>query len=442
MSSAPVDLLIKNALIVTMNPAMEIYQPGAVAIKGDTIMAVGPEKELLPSGTEVREILDVQGGVVLPGLINTHTHAAMTLFRGLADDLPLDDWLNNHIFPAERKLSAQWVYWGTLLACAEMILSGTTTFCDMYLFEAQAAKAAQEAGMRALVGEALYDFPSPNYGSIEKGFEYTRRLIRDFEDDPLISVAVELHSPSICCPDLLQKAGYLSEEREVPLIIHLAETSKERDLIQGRYGTSPVGLLERLGLLGSRLIAVHCVALSEGDLEALEKARVKVAHCPESNMKLASGVAPVVAMLKKGILVGLGTNGCASNNNLDLFQEMDTAAKLHKVDLLDPTVMDAQTVLRMATIEGAKVLQMDRITGSLEKGKKADLIVLGLKKPHLTPLYNLYSQLVYAAKGSDVNQVIIGGKRVLKDRRLMTLDVRSIFEKARDFAGKIGRSSE
>ena len=438
MSPQPVDLLIKNGLIVTMNPYMEIHHPGALAIKGDSIVAVGPEKDLDSFASEAREILDAQGGAVLPGLINSHTHAAMTLFRGLADDLPMNDWLNHHIFRAEQKINAQWVYWGTLLACAEMILSGTTTFCDMYLFEAEVAKAAKEAGMRALVGEVLYDFPSPNYGPIEKGFEYSLQLIQYFRQDPLISVAIEPHTPFTCSPDLLRKAKALSEEQGVPLIIHLSETMKEVELIKKQYQTSPAGLFERLGLLCSNLIAVHCVVLSEEDLDALQKARVKVVHCPESNMKLASGVAPVVEMLKKGISVGLGTDGCASNNNLDLFQEMDTAAKLHKVNLLDPTVMDARTVLRLATIEGAKVLQMDQDIGSLEPGKKADCIVLDLKKPHLTPLYNIYSHLVYAAKGSDVTQVIINGKRVLKDRQLMTLNLKTLFEQVHRFAEGLG----
>ncbi len=442
MSNNNIDLLIKNGLIVTMNPAMEIHQPGSLAIKGDIITAIGPEKELRPLESTAREILDAQGGAVLPGLINTHTHAAMTLFRGLADDLPLKDWLNHHIFPAEKKLNAQWVYWGTSLACAEMILSGTTTFCDMYLFEAEVAKAAKEAGIRALVGEVLYDFPSPNYGPIEKGFEYSLQMIQDFKNDPLISVAIEPHTPFTCSPDLLKKAGYLCNKYNVPLIVHVSETSHEVEQIQEQFQTSPVGLLKQLGLLAPNLIAIHCVALSSEDLDDLQKGRVKVAHCPESNMKLASGVAPVVKMLSRGITVGLGTDGCASNNNLDLFHEMDTAAKLHKVHLSDPTVMDARTVLRMATIEGAKVLQMEQKIGSLEPGKKADVIVLDLKKPHLTPLYNLYSHLVYAAKSSDVTQVIINGQRVLKDRKLMTLNLKTIFGQVGRFAEDLKKSSE
>jgi 5-methylthioadenosine/S-adenosylhomocysteine deaminase len=259
-------------------------------------------------------------------------------------------------------------------------------------------------------------------------------MIQDFKNDPLISVAIEPHTPFTCSPGLLKKAGDLCNKYNVPLIIHVSETSHEVDQIKSQYQASPVGLLEKLGLLAPNLIAIHCVALSSEDLDALQKGRVKVAHCPERNMKLASGVAPVVQMLARGITVGLGTDGCASNNNLDLFHEMDTAAKLHKVHLSDPTVMDAKTVLRMATIEAAKCLQMDQKIGSLEPGKKADVIVLDLKKPHLTPLYNLYSHLVYAAKSSDVTQVIINGKRVLKDRQLTTLNLKTIFEQVGRFA--------
>ena len=433
-SEEPVDLFIKNGLVVTMDDRLNIYQPGALAIGGDSIIGVGREEDLAPLALKAKEVLDAGGGAVLPGLINTHTHAAMTLLRGLADDLPLMDWLENHIFPAERRMTGEWVYWGTLLACAEMILSGTTTFCDMYLFEAEVARAAQEAGMRALVGEVLYDFPSPNYGPLEKGLEYSRDLIRQYRGDPLISVAVEPHTPFTCAPELLLRAKSLADEFRVPLIIHLAETQTEEEQIRKRYGVSPTQHLARLGLLDEHLIAVHCVVLSEADQKSLAAAGVKVAHCPESNMKLASGVAPVVELLRRGVCVGLGTDGCASNNNLDLFQEMDSAAKLHKVHLLDPTVMDARTVFRMATRGGARVLGLESRVGSLEAGKKADIIILDLDQPHLTPLYNIYSHLVYAARGADVTRVIINGRTVMKDRQLLSLDLREILSRANRFA--------
>ncbi len=434
ISEKPIDLFIKNGLVVTMDDRLNIFHPGALAISGDSILAVGPEQELAPLALKAKEVVDARGGAVLPGLINSHTHAAMTLLRGLADDLPLMDWLENHIFPAERRLTGEWVYWGTLLACAEMILSGTTTFCDMYLFEGQVARAAQEAGLRALVGEVLYDFPSPNYGPLEKGFEYTRELIRKYRDDPLISVAVEPHTPFTCGPELLLQAKRLSAETGVPLIIHLAETQTEADQILKQYGVSPTQHLARLGLLDAHLIAVHCVVLPEADQKTLAAAGVKVVHCPESNMKLASGVAPVVELLRRGVCVGLGTDGCASNNNLDLFQEMDSAAKLHKVHRLDPTVMDARTVFRMATRGGARVLGLESRVGSLEAEKKADIILLDLDQPHLTPLYNIYSHLVYAARGADVTRVIINGRTVMKNRELLTLDLKEILSRANRFA--------
>jgi 5-methylthioadenosine/S-adenosylhomocysteine deaminase len=436
-----IDILIKNAVILTMDPALNIYNPGFLTIKGDTIRAVGTDRNLDTRESQACQVVDVQGGLVLPGLINGHTHAAMTLFRGLADDLPLEDWLKRHIFPAEKKLNGAMVYWGTKLACAEMILSGTTTFCDMYLFEDQVALAAREAGLRALIGEVLYDFPSPNYGPVAKRLEYTARMIDEAGRDPLISVAVELHSPSVCRPELLRKANNLSRAKGVPLIIHLSETPQEVALIRDRYRFSPVGLLHHLGILGDHLIAIHCVCLSGEDIALLAENRVKVVHCPESNMKLASGVAPVVAMWEKGIPIGLGTDGCASNNNLDLFQEMDMAAKLHKVYLADPTVMDARTVLRLATSQGAKALGLEKTIGSLEPGKKADCIVLDINKPHLTPIYDYYSHLVYAAKSSDITQVFINGKQVLKDRHLTTLNLETVMDRANRSAAELGLSS-
>lgn len=430
----PFDLLIKNALVVTLDEEMRIFDPGILAVKGENIAVLGPQPDWRHLENQAREIIDARGGAVLPGLVNAHTHAAMTLFRGLADDLPLADWLNRHIFPAERRLNAEWVYWGTLLACAEMILSGTTTFCDMYLFENEVARAAAQAGMRALVGEVLYDFPSPNYGPLEQGFAYTRELIDRYRDHPLISIAIEPHTPFTCSPALLQTARSLSEETGAPLIIHLAETENEATQIRDRYGRSPALHLDRLGLLDERLIAVHCVVLNEEDLARLAARKVRVVHCPESNMKLASGVAPVVDLLRRGVRVGLGTDGCASNNNLDLFQEMDSAAKLHKVFHRDPTVLDAPTVVRMATIGGAGALGLEDRIGSLEAGKKADIIMLDLNQPHLTPMYNIYSHLVYCARGADVNRVIVGGRTLMKDREFLTLDWEAIAFQARRFA--------
>jgi 5-methylthioadenosine/S-adenosylhomocysteine deaminase len=432
----PVDLLIHNAMVLTLNDSDEIFNPGALAIRDDEIVWVGLDGSR-PEHLEPREKLNMRGGLIMPGLINAHTHAAMTCFRGLADDLPLTVWLNEHIFPAEKKIDGKMVYKGTLLACAEMILSGTTTFCDMYLFEDQVAKAAHEAGMRAVVGEVLYDFPSPNYGPSENGLSFTKDLINTWEKDRLISVAVEPHAVYTCSPDLLRACRDIADEYRVPMIIHLAESQDEVDQVKGLYGASPVMHLEQLGLLGPHLVADHCVVLNDEEMDLLAARGVKVVHNPESNMKLASGVAPAVELLARGVALGLGTDGCASNNNLDMLAEMDTAAKLHKVYRLDPTVMKARTVTHLAIRGGARVLGVESKVGCLETGKKADIIGLDLDKPHLTPLYNIYSHVVYAASAADVTLSIINGRVVMRNRELLTLDVERVMAEVRAIARKI-----
>ncbi len=423
------DLLIRNGTILTMDPENTVFEKGIIGIHGDKISFIGSNED---KGFHAKQIIDAKGGLVLPGLINGHTHAAMSLFRGLADDLPLMEWLNNYIFPAEKKLDSDFVFTGTLLACAEMILSGTTTFCDMYLFEEEVARAAKQAGMRSLVGEVLYDFESPNYGPVENGLRYTEDLIQAWQGDPLVSIAVEPHTLFTCSPELLSASHELATKYGVPLIIHVAETRNEVDDVKKRYGKRPIEHLHSLGILGPHLIADHCVHLQEKEIQLLADNQVKVIHNPESNMKLASGIAPIPDMLAKQVTVGLGTDGCASNNNLDLFAEMDTAAKLHKIGTMDTTVMDASTVLRMATIEGARALGLGDMVGSLEFGRKADIIIVDTNKPHLTPLYNPISHLVYAARGNDVSHSIINGRLVMEDRRLLTLDLFEIMEKARE----------
>ena len=429
------DLLITNGIVLTMDADHRMIDNGAVAVTGDTITAVDSTARM--GQTAARETIDAAGGIIMPGLVNTHTHAAMTLFRGLADDLPLMTWLNEHIFPAEALLDPDKVYAGSLLGCAEMILSGTTCFCDMYLFEESVARAASAAGMRAVVGEVLYDFPSPNYGPIEKGFDYTCRLIDQWRGDPLVTVAVEPHSPYLCAPELLVQAAEIAGENGVPLVIHLAETQAEVNTIRERHGLTPVQHLADLGVLAPNLLACHCVALDEMDMDLLAKNDVKVAHNPESNMKLASGIAPIADLIRRGVCVGLGTDGCSSNNNLDLFAEMDMAAKLHKASCLDPTVMDATTVLRMATIDGARALGLDGQIGSIAVGKKADLIVIDTRKPHLTPMYHPVSHLVYAVGGGDVSTTIVGGRVLMKDRCILHLDLEKIMADAREIAEMI-----
>ena len=417
-----VDILIRNGTVLTMDSQYTLIAMGAVAVSADRIVEIGTE-DALTASYQPSKTIDAQGGIIMPGLVNTHTHAAMTCFRGLADDLPLVTWLHDYIFPAEAKLTFDNVYQGTRLACSEMILSGTTTFCDMYLFEEAVARAAKEAGMRAVVGEVIYDFPSPNYGPVEEGLKYTEALIEKWRDDPLITIAVEPHSPYLCSPELLNKARAIADQNKVPMVIHLSESEKEVSEIKKRYGCTPVAHLAEIGFLCPNLIADHCVVLTGEDIVLLKDFDVKVAHNPESNMKLASGIAPIPELLRHGITVGIGTDGCASNNNLDLLQEMDTASKLHKVHTLDPTAMDARTVVRMATIDGARVLGMGDITGSLQAGKKADIIIIDTRRPHLIPMYNIYSHLVYAVTGSDVTTVIVNGQVLMEGRVLTTLDL-------------------
>jgi 5-methylthioadenosine/S-adenosylhomocysteine deaminase len=433
------DILVTNGYVLTMNAEGKKFESGAVAIQKDKIVALGPAEEFYSQGAS--KIIDAQGGIVMPGLINSHTHAAMTCFRGLADDLPLMTWLNDHIFPAEAMLDQDKVYFGALLACAEMIMSGTTCFTDMYLFEDATAMAAKHAGVRAVVGEVLYDFPSPNYGPIEKGFEYTQMLVDKWRDDPLITIAVEPHSPYLCSPDLLKKAAKMARENDIPLIIHLSETKSEVDQVRKRYGKTPTGHLADLDVMGPNLIACHCVVLTDKDMELLRKFDVKVAHNPQSNMKLASGIAPVSELLEKGICVGLGTDGCASNNNLDMFSEMSVAAKVHKVNTGDPTVLDAKTVLEMSTRNAARALGLSSLIGSLEPGKKADLIVVNTSKPHLTPMYSPESHLVYSARGSDVETVVIEGRVVMEDGKILSMDVQKAMETVREIAEEIRKKS-
>ncbi len=430
------DLLVENGLILTMKDSMEIIEDGAVGIRDGSIVGIGPTGELRKCYLASR-VMDARGCAVMPGLINAHTHAPMTLFRGLADDLPLMEWLEHYIFPVEAHLCKEWVRWGALLACAEMLLSGTTTFCDMYLFENEVAEAAKEAGIRALVGEVLYDFPSPNYGPIEKGFSYTEELIEKWKGDPLVSIAVEPHATFTCSPELLKKARRLADLHQVVLITHVSETQQEVQRILEMYGQSPVMHLMELGILQGPTVVDHAVWVNEQEIDILREQGVGVIHNPESNMKLASGVAPVEKMLKAGLPVGLGTDGAASNNDLDMFREMDSAAKLHKVFSGNPAVLDAGTVLRMATSLGAKALGLDSLVGSLEPGKRADIILVDLDGLHLTPRYNVVSHLVYAARGSDVKSVLVDGRVVVEEGKLLCLDLKEVLNTVKEISQEI-----
>ena len=436
MTANPTADLLLTGTVCTLDGQQTVIDHGAVAVKGDTIIAIGPAAELIARHPDAERIEEPHG-LIMPGLINTHTHAAMSLFRGLADDLPLMQWLQEYIFPVEAKLTGEMVYHGALLSATEMIRSGTTSFCDMYLFADQVAAAAQTSGMRGWIGEVLYDFPSPNYGELANGFRYAEEMFARYQNDPLITVTVDPHAVYTCSPDLLVRLKAMADRHDAPYVIHLSETRDEVAGSRKQYGRSPVHHLHHLGVLDQRVIADHCVVLADDEIELLARQRVKVAHCPESNMKLASGVAPVPRLLAAGITVGLGTDGAASNNDVDLFREMDTTAKLHKVFNLDPTVMSASQTLRMATMGGAELLGAGNRIGSLEAGKKADLIVLDLNQPHLTPLYNIPSHLVYAARGGDVIHSVINGRVVMRDRLLTTIDEEALQEKIREITGMV-----
>jgi len=425
--------ILRGKYLLTMDEDNSILENGGLMIEGDRIVEVGDGTELSAKYPDA-DLLAEEHGLIMPGLVNTHTHAAMSCFRGLVDDLPLMQWLQEYIFPREAQLSGEIVYHSSLLSICEMIKSGTTSFCDMYLFASDVARAAEESGMRAWVGEVLYDFPSPNYGDLENGFSYMDTLFAEYENHELLTITVNPHAVYTCSPELLTRLGKVARERNAVYHIHLSENRDEVEICRQRYGCSPVKHLEQLGLLNDRVLAAHCVQLCDDEIALLVKKGVKVAHCQESNMKLASGTAPVVKMLEAGVCVGIGTDGSASNNDVDMFGEMNTVAKIHKVARMDPTAMNAATTLRAATMGGAGTLRVETIIGSLEPGKKADVIVLDLNKPHLTPIYNPVSHLV-AARGGDVVHSIINGQLVMRNRKIETIDEQAVLAEME----KIGR---
>ncbi|HOG06916.1 MAG TPA: amidohydrolase [Syntrophales bacterium] len=438
------DLLIRGGTALTLTDDRPRIHPAMIGIRDGliTLLEEGFATESR-SDLSAAETLDASGTIILPGLVNTHTHLPMTLFRGLADDLPLMDWLNHHIFPAEaRHIHPDTVYAGSLLALAEMILSGTTTFCDGYFYEEHVAQAALDTRMRGIVAEGFLDPPLPEAPDTAAQVRRAERFLAKWQGaSPLVTPALFLHSPYTCSPATLTAIKDVARHHGALCCIHVAETREETAIVRDRYGTTPVRHLHRLGVLDEKTLAVHVNWVDEEEMTILLDCGVAVSHCPESSMKLSAGIAPVPALLNRGIPVGLGTDGCASNNDLDLFGEMDTAAKLHKVRLEDPTVMDAQTVLRMATRGGARCLGLNDRIGTLSLGSAADLIIVELKnKPHLTPLYNPWSQLVYAASGSDVATVVINGRIVLQDRRLVTIDLPAVIEDVERIADRI-RSS-
>lgn len=435
-----VALVVTNGTVVTMDPERRVIEGGAVAVDGGRVVAVAKAAEI-KAAYAGREALDAAGGIVLPGLINAHTHAPMVLFRGVADDLRLMDWLQKYIFPAEAKnVTAEFVRAGTRLAALEMIRSGTTTFVDMYYFEDQVAEAAREAGIRAVAGSTLIDFPAPDNKTREEALAYADRFIARWKDDPLIVPAVAPHSTYLGSPETLKAADALARRYGVPLLIHLQESMDEQKQVRERYGKSSTEHLRDLGILRKGVLGAHGVFLSASDRAILLDAGAGVAHCPQSNMKLSSGAAPVTEMLAEGVRLGLGTDGAASNNDLDMFEEMLTAALLAKHASGDPTSAPASKVLEMATLGGARALGMEDRLGSLEPGKRADLIVVDVSAARLHPMYEPVSHLVYAVKGADVRHSVIEGRVVMRDRKVLTLDEAAVLAEAETWRGRVAAS--
>ena len=436
-----VDVIVSGGTVVTMDSARAVYQDGSLALRGDSIVAVGPRQQI-ESQYQSGVVIDAHGHLVLPGLINGHTHVPMTLFRGLHDDVTLNDWLYKYIFPAEAKnVNEEFVRWGTRLAAAEQIRAGVTTFADMYYFEDAIAEETKAAGMRGVLGETFIDFPAPDNHSEAEMLAYTERFLRRWQGDPLIRAAPAPHSIYTCSKKTLQDAAALARKFHAPILIHLAEMKKEWEDSQKANGMSPVRYLEKIGVLGPDVVAAHCIFVDQADRELLSKQGVGCVHNPSSNMMLASGVAPVPDMRAAGIAVGLGTDGPAgSNNDLDLMEEIDLAAKLAKISKMDPLALNAKSVVEMATIDGARAIHMEKEIGSLEVGKKADLVLIDIHKPHAVPMYDIYAQIAYSLKGSDVATVIIGGKVVMQNHLLLTVDEPKVLEKAREYGKSVKAS--
>lgn len=429
-------ILIKNCLVVPVDQGSHgdgnPYFPGEIGVEGTQIVHVGPPgtvgDDFVPD-----KVIDATGKVALPGLINAHTHAAMTLFRGFADDLPLMEWLNNRIWPLEAKLTGDDIYWGTKLAILEMLKAGITAFADMYFFMDQVAEAVAESGMRASLARGLTDGENSR-----QSLQEAEELLQKWQQsgNGRITFMFGPHAPYTCSPDFLRQIIEAAKKNGVGIHIHLAETMAEVEDIKKRYGKLPIELMEEVGLFEVPVLAAHCVYLEQHEIEILRDNRVAVAHNPESNMKLASGIAKVPEMLSQGVTVALGTDGAASNNNLEMFGEMRTAALLHKVNKLDPTVINAYQALQMATTNGAKALGLEKL-GSLKPGYKADLILVDLEKPHFHPHHDVIAHLVYAAGPADVDLVMVDGQILVEDGRVLTLDEEEVYQRVKECVQRI-----
>lgn len=427
------NLIIKGKYVLPMDRNLSVIKDGMVIASENKILDIGKQSEL-ENLYKADEIIDVGNSIIMPGLINTHTHAAMSYFRGLADDLPLNKWLEKHIWPAEAKfVKPDFIKKASELACLEMIKSGITCFNDMYFFQEETAKVVQKIGMRAILGEVILNFQTPSCQTPGETINKILKLIDKFRENEFVDIAFAPHSIYACDEKVLNRVKELAEENNIAVHIHISETKKEVEDCEKEHNKSPVAYLDKIGFLSDRVIAAHSVWLNENDLEIYKNRGVKVSHCPISNMKLASGIAPLVEMLGHGIAVGLGTDGVASNNALDLFSEMRICALLHKVNKLNPMVMNARKVVKMATVDGAKALGLNNKIGSLEVGKSADIITINLDKPHLIPIYNPYAHLVYCAGAQDVNNVIINGKVVMENREVKTINEEKILKEAEKF---------
>lgn len=436
------DLILKNAVVVTMDEQFNLYDPGAVAIRGETILAAGQQNDILEQYF-ADQVIDCRGKILMPGLINAHTHVPMTLLRGLADDLRLDVWLLGYMMPVEREfVSPDFVRLGTGLACAEMVRGGVTTFADMYYFEEDIAKATAQAGLRGICGQTVLKFPTPDAQSYEESLAYARDYIQRWKNHSLIIPAVAPHAPYTCTDEILRACAQLAIELDVPLHIHLSETAQEVENMRREQGMPVIPYVKKLGLLEAKVIAAHCVHVDEGEMRTFMHYNTGVAHNPSSNLKLASGIAPVKKMLELGLNVGIGTDGPASNNDLDMFEEMRLASFLAKGSTGDPTALPALATLAMATCNGAKALHVDHLTGSLKAGKRADLILLDLAPVHNSPRFQrdpqgIYSQIVYAAKAMDVSDVMVNGQWLMRDRNLLTVNEEELLKEAENYAKRI-----
>ncbi len=429
------NLVLKNARILTMNENSDFVR-GWISIKGNKISGIGNGK--IPQG---KKIIDAKNNIVMPGLINTHTHASMNLLRGIADDLPLQEWLFNNIFPIESNfIDKEFVYWGTKLAIAEMLLSGTTTFVDMYFEKDAAAKACEDCGIRGVISWAALDLPTKeDADNIAKKSE---EFIEKWKKNSLVVPAVGPHSVYTCSENLLKKMKEISDKYNCLYHIHVSETKNENENHIKKHKKSPIQFLESLGILSSKTLAAHCVHLDKKDIEIIKNKNVGVAYNPESNAKLASGIAPIRVLLNKGVTVGIGTDGVASNNNLNLFEEMKFASLIQKANEMDATVLPAKKIIEMVTIDGAKCLNLEKEIGSIEKGKKADMIILDSDNPHMFPEYDVYSNLVYSANGSEVESVIVDGRIVVEGKKIVSFDLKKVMEKCKKISEKIKKFKE